>query len=74
MVKGDGIHGAEARQVVLVGHVIAVPGDHVVGREILSRTEKLPVELVEDGVVRLPLFEPCDRRLEIARTRQSICT
>jgi hypothetical protein len=74
VVKRDGVHGAEAGQVVLVRHVVAVPGDDVVGGEILSRTEKLPVEFVEDRVVCLPLFEPGDRRLEVTGTRQSICT
>ena len=29
MVEGDGIHRHEAREVVLVGRVVAVPGDDV---------------------------------------------
>lgn len=35
VVKGHRVHGAEAAEVVLVGRVVAVPGDHVERGEVL---------------------------------------
>lgn len=40
MVERDGVERAEARQVVLVRRVVAVPGHHVEGRERLRTSNR----------------------------------
>lgn len=45
MVKGYRIHRAELAQVILVRHIVAMPGNDVEGREGLGSTEQLAFKL-----------------------------
>ena len=41
MIEGDRVNDTEVGQVVLVGHIVSVPGNHVVGGMILVSHEQL---------------------------------
>ena len=74
MVEGDGVDGAELGQVVLVGRIVAVPGDHVERRERLHRLKHAPSQLVHHHKLHLPVLIPGYRRLKIPGCCQSIGT
>lgn len=48
VVDGDGADVDEFREVVFVGHVVAVPCDDVKGAMVLRGFEELAAELVDD--------------------------
>ncbi len=45
VVEGDGVDDAEVLQVILVGHVVAVPGHNVEGRVVLVGHEQVTLIL-----------------------------
>lgn len=80
VVVGDCADGVEAAQVVLVGVVVALPGDDVKGRVCLARLEERIVHLDGDGegVAALEcrrakvLAEVRHGGLEVARVGESV--
>lgn len=80
VVVGNCADGVEAAQVVLVGVVVAVPGDDVKGRVCLAGLEERVVHLDGDGegVAALGggrakvLAEVSHGRLEVARVGQAV--
>ena len=74
MVVGDCIQGAEVRQVVLVGRIVAVPGHHIEGREGLAGLEQPAVELVQDLVGGLAVLESGYGSLEVPGIGEAIRT
>lgn len=74
MVKGHSVNRAELCQIIFVGRIVAMPGDHVEGREGLHRLKHAAAQLVHDHKVGLPVLVPCHRRLEIPRRCQAIGT
>ena len=51
-----------------------MPGNHVKGGVVLLRLEHLPAQLVQHCEAAFPVLEMCNRRLEIPRGCQTICT
>lgn len=82
VVVGDGANGVEAAQVVLVGVVVALPGDNVEGRVGLASLEERVVHLDGDvegvaalGSCRAKVFaELSHGRLEVSRVGQAVGT
>ena len=65
MVKGGGVDDHEAGQVVPVGHIIAVPRDHVEGREVLLPLEEVALVLGDHSVIAGPLLKGSHRVLKV---------
>ena len=65
---------AESGEVVFVGRVVAVPGDHVEGGEVLPRLKDPPAQLVQDRKGARAVLKACHRCLEISGGCQAICT
>jgi len=57
VVESHRVHRAEARQVVLVGRVVAMPGNHIEGRGPLLGAKHPAAELVVDRKGALPVLE-----------------
>ena len=75
MIKRDGVDGAEVLEVVLVGHVVAVPGDDIEGRVILVGDEEMTLILGNDPEVgNVAVFVPSDGSEEVARVSKSVGT
>ena len=73
VVEGDGAQRVEAREVVLVRVVCAVPGDDVEGGVILRGGEEVARELAQDGPPGVCiLVEGGDGDLEVARVGQPV--
>ena len=65
---------AVSGQVILVGGIVAMPGNHIKGRAALLCLEHLPAQLVQHCEAALPVLIPCDWRLEVSGSCQTICT
>ncbi len=74
MVEGDGVDGAELGQVVLVGRIVAMPGDHIERRERLHRFKHAPAQLVHHHKLHLPVLIPGYRRLKVPGCCQAVGT
>jgi SAICAR synthetase len=74
MVKGDGVDAVEEREVVFVGHVVAVPGDDVEGRVIDGRAPEPAEEFVHDAEVAVAVFKGGDGSFEVARIGEAVGT
>lgn len=73
VVVGDGADRVEAPEVVLVGIVVAVPGDDVEGRVVLPRGEESAGEFGQQRVFVLRVFvEGGNGRLEVPRVREAV--
>ena len=75
MIVADGADGAEARQVVLVGVICAMPGNDVEGRVGLRGREEAPVEFGQKCVRRrsgVIFVEGGDWGLEVTRVREAV--
>ena len=73
-VRAHRVDRAVSGQVILVGGIVAMPGNHVKGGVVLLRLEHLPAQLVQHCEAAFPVLEMCNRRLEIPRGCQTICT
>ncbi len=75
MIKRDGIDDAEVLEVVLVGHVVAVPGDDIEGRVILMGDEEMALILGNDPEVgNVAVLVPSDGSEEVTGIGQSVGT
>ncbi len=75
MIKRDRIDDAEVLEVVLVGHVVAVPGDNIEGRVILVGDEEMTLILGNDFEVgNVAVLVPSDGSEEVAGVGQSVGT
>ncbi len=75
MIKRDGVDDAEVLEVVLVGHVVAVPGDDIEGRVILVGDEEMTLILGNDPEVgNVAVLVPSDGSEEVTGIGQSIGT
>lgn len=74
MIKGDGVDDHEPIEIVLVRRIIAMPRDHVEGTVTLAGHEQLSLVFAYDLVIDLTILVPCNRRLEVSRIRQAVCS
>jgi hypothetical protein len=75
VIKRDGVDDAEVLEVVLVGHVVAVPGDDIEGRVILVGDEEMTLILGNDPEVgNVAVLVPSDGSEEVTGIGQSIGT
>jgi hypothetical protein len=75
VIKRDGIDDAEVLEVVLVGHVVAVPGDDIEGRVILMGDEEMALILGNDPEVgNVAVLVPSDGSEEVTGIGQSVGT
>ena len=72
VVEANGVDGVEQTQVVLVGAVVAVPSNHVVGRAGHLEGEHLVLELVHHLEGSVEVFKPCHWVLEVSRVGLAI--
>ena len=72
MVIGDSIDRAEICQVIFVGSIIAVPGNHIEGRKLLLSFKKLAIKLNNHSVAVFSVLESSNRALKVSRIRQAI--
>ena len=72
VVEGDGVDAVEARQVVLVRRVVAVPGDHVERRVIDERGPQAAEKLGGDVELAVAVFIGGHGRLEVARIGEAV--
>src|SRR5690606_1183826 len=64
----------KATQVVFVRSVIAMPGDDIKRTVVDLTTPQIAAKFCNLFKLAFAIFEPCDRRFEIARICQTICT
>lgn len=74
VIEGDGVDNHEPIEVVLVRHIIAMPRDHIEGTVTLAGHEQCSLIFAYDLVIDLTILVPCNRRLEVSRIRQAICS
>ncbi len=75
MIKRDGVDDTEVLEVVLVRHVVAVPGDDIEGRVILVSDEEMALILGNDFEVgNVAVFVPSNGSEEVTGIGQSIGT
>ena len=72
MVEAHRVHRVEAREVVLVGIVVAVPRDDVERRMVELRAPQVPRELGDDFRGRIAILVGGDGREEIARIGEAV--
>src|SRR3546814_8052430 len=72
MVETHRVHRAEASEVILVGHVVAVPGDHVERRLAELADMKAAAPLHGEARRLLPVLEGGNRRQEVARVGEAV--
>ena len=72
MIVGDSIDWAKICEVVFVGSIIAVPGNHIEGRELLSCCEEVATEFGSHFVADLSVLKGCNWGLKVARIGQPI--
>src|SRR5687767_8051822 len=72
MVEADRVDGHEACELVLVRHVVAVPGDDVERRTIELRRPEAAHELRHDFAAGGCFLESSYRREEVARLREAL--
>ena len=72
MIETHRVDAVEARQIVLVRRVVAVPRHHVERRVIDLRDPQLAEEFGDDAAVRSTIFERRHRREEVARIGQPV--
>ena len=72
MVVAHGVHRVEAREVVLVRRVRAVPRDDVERRVVDLGLPEPALELRDDAEVAVALLVGRDRREEVARVREPV--
>ncbi len=72
MVEADRVDGIEARQVVLVGRVVAVPGHHVEWRVIEAGRPQLARELGDELELAGLVLVARHRAQEVARIGQAV--
>jgi hypothetical protein len=73
VVDGDGADVDELCQVVLVRHIISMPGNYIKGAVVLRRLEKLAAELVNGFPWLLFDFVFGDGVKEVAGIGEAIC-
>ena len=74
MIDADGVDDREAREIVLVGDVVAPPG-HDVERRVIDTARVQPsAVLCREFEVALTVLEGRDRRHEVARVREPVRT
>lgn len=73
MVITDSINGTEEPEVVLEGHVFAVPSDDVETGVFLFAFEKFAHEFVVDFEIAFDAFVECLGGLEVSWVCQSVC-
>ena len=76
-VKMGGAHRVDravSGQVILVGGIVAMPGNHIKGRAALLRLKHLPAQLVQHSEAALPVLKACNWRLKVSGSCQTICT
>mmetsp|Transcript_13050 Transcript_13050/g.23804 ORF Transcript_13050/g.23804 Transcript_13050/m.23804 type:complete len:325 (+) Transcript_13050:310-1284(+) len=71
MVEGDGVEGAEAREIVAVGGVVAVPRHHVEGGAVQRGLIKRTTELLDQRPRFLGIFVSSGRRLKVSGVGQA---
>ena len=52
VIEGDGVDDAEVLEVVLVGGIVTVPGNHVEGRVILVGYKQVTLKLQKNRFIR----------------------
>ena len=72
MVEADGVDGVEAGHVVLVGRVVAVPGDDVERASDCSARPELAEELGDDFEVAVDVFVGGDGGEEVAGVGEAV--
>ena len=72
MIEGDGAHGREVAQIVLVGRVVAVPGHHVERRVADLGDVELAAPLDGEARLLLPILERRPRCLDVAGVGKAI--
>ena len=72
MVEAHRVHGVEAREVVLVGMVVAVPRDHVERRVVVARGPEVPAEAQHDVGGRFAILVCRHGDREIARAGEAV--
>ncbi len=75
VVKGDCVDDTEVLQVILVRHIVAMPGHNIKGWMILMSHEQVALVLWNDLVVgNISVFIPGNRGQEVSRIGQTICS
>ena len=72
MIEAHGVDAIEIRQIVLVGHVVPMPGNHVQRRVIDRRRPESSLELGHNPVIALSIFKRRYRSQKVARIRQTV--
>ncbi len=72
MVEADRIDRVEPPQIVLVGRVVAVPGDHVERRMVQSRRPQPALEFLDQLGGAIDVLEGGHGRQEVARIGQAV--
>lgn len=74
VVIGHSIDRAKTCQVIFVGSIIAMPGNHIEGGEVLPSRKKKAVELDCHSEADLCVFKGSNGGLKITGIGQSICS
>lgn len=72
MIEAHRVDGVEIGQVVLVGYVVAMPGDHIEGTVLLCGHKQMAEEFRYDLILSLNILEMSFRREKVTWIGQSI--
>lgn len=73
MIERDRINDHKSSQIVLVRHVISMPGDHIERTMRLLANKQLPLVLCDNFVIlHVSIFVPGAGREEMPRIRQPV--
>src|SRR5829696_2116182 len=74
MIERYRADGVEPTEIVAIRSVVPMPRNNVERRMIARACPQISAELCDDLAVLVAVFEPCNRRFEVARIRKTVST